>query len=384
LGFFAESIDAGGRIKPGEGGRKGSYEAYWTFALGHPFLSEDYLRRCAWRIQPGMARWRRIFHLASINGVEYFLSRNVLQMDRLGGVHSVAKRVRTACEEEIKRYHSTLAVVLEVFDRARIDFLCIKSLAHFDFVRDDVDLLFKDRDRWKQAVNLLLSEGWSVAGIRDAQVHLHKPGFVELDCHWKVKWDAGGAAGIHCAMFDERGFWKRKRRVECGGLTVSVPCPEDDVLILLAHALFQHHYLTIGELVHVGELVRSWPRFDFGHLVRETTPYGWTRWVLAAMGLVQWAYEKTWELEVSWDIGPAGRKGHFRQENSVFFMTFPSLLRLCMAVGNRHRGDPTHTGKMLLNLALSIYRKGRFLLSGRLPFNACFLESLGLCDGTGR
>ena len=100
-------------------------------------------------------------------------------------------------------------------------------------------------------MNLLLSKGFKLTKthILHKQISLRRNG-IEVDLHWQIGWMGN-------RLIDENLILRNYSSCKVGRIIVRIPNPTHELLLLLAHAILQHHYITLGETHYARALFKN-------------------------------------------------------------------------------------------------------------------------------
>ena len=205
--------------------------------------------------------WDYIMDLAVKNNVELLLCNNLMtyyKNELPENVITKLERIREICRNKQEKMSESLKLVHSAFEEKSIEYVIFKSLPPFEFTPVDADTLVKGKD-FKEA-SKILKEMEVTTDIVD--LYYTDP---ESEVLTKPSWNG------HTIEEGPILRRRRKRKVKLGDneVEVFVPSPEDEIVILSAHSLFQHQYSTLGELLYVMELIRN-NNIDFGYIDSQT------------------------------------------------------------------------------------------------------------------
>ena len=80
--------------------------------------------------------------------------------------------------------------------------------------------------------------------------------------------------GWYASFLDEETLWQR-RRPSPDDPAVTIPSPEDILLVTLAHAFYEDKCIKVSDLVKVHQCLRAASRFDWAHIERVADLRGW-------------------------------------------------------------------------------------------------------------
>ena len=198
-------------------------------------------------------------------------------------------------DQEKVRLVRTLKFFKELADENGVEFLIFKSLAPFESVKDDFDVWFPKRAGFLKLRRLLFGLGFTAK--RSSLHHLDKQGFAQIDVHPLISWNYLGRSGYSSELIDSDRVWRRRRKISYEGLELPVPSAEDEVLILNLHSIFQHHYLTLGEILFIGELLRA-QKIDYDYLFGMAREYSWEKFLRTNLSTIKTFYRQFWGIDL--------------------------------------------------------------------------------------
>ncbi len=204
--------------------------------------------------------WNYIIDLAVKNNVELLLCNNLMKYYKNELPENVITKLEKTieiCRNKQEKISESLKLVHSAFEKRSIEYVIFKSLPPFEFTPVDVDMLVKGKD-FEEASKILKEK--EVTDIVD--LYYTDP---ESEVLTKPSWN--GRTIEEGPILRRR----RKRKVKSGDneVEVFVPSPEDEIVILSAHSLFQHQYSTLGELLYVMELIKN-NNIDFDYIDSQT------------------------------------------------------------------------------------------------------------------
>ena len=208
--------------------------------------------------------WDYIMDLAVKNNVELLLCNNLMiyyKNELPEDVIEKLERIRDICRNKQEKMSEALKLVHSAFEEKSIEYVIMKSLPPFEFTPVDADMLVKGKD-FEEASKILKEMGVTTDLV---DLYYTDP---ESEVLTKPSWN--GRTIEEGPILRRR----RKRRVKLGDneVEVFVPSPEDEIVILSAHSLFQHQYTTLGELFYIMELMKN-NNIDFRYIDSQTK--GW-------------------------------------------------------------------------------------------------------------
>lgn len=133
---------------------------------------------------------------------------------------------------------------------------------------DDMDIVIIDKQIHKDAMNLLITNGWSVKNNRskirerDKDFFFHPSFSYVTHLHQAFSWNT-------VPYLDSRKLWQRKREID--GLIL--PSVEDELLIIAAHSLFENQYIKNEELIYGRKLLER--GFNLRYMKSHAADFHW-------------------------------------------------------------------------------------------------------------
>lgn len=164
--------------------------------------------------------------------------------------------------------------LLPLFEDADLPLVAIKSFLPFAYVDTNLDLLTIYPEKWTQYVKCLHSLGYrqfrNLGDLREPGKASYYKKDVELiiHLHSAVSWN-----GLDYLPLDQ--VLQRKQIKVIEGHPVKIPSPEDEMLIMAAHAIFENKYISLHELLYWHHLVQS--NLDWEYMVDTAAALNWDR-----------------------------------------------------------------------------------------------------------
>jgi len=338
--------------------------------------------------------WKYIFHTATINNVEYLLFNNLIKKEQnnipLKIMHKIIK-LKKLCDYEMSKSFFSFSYINETFKKSNIPFLVFKSIAPYNFVRDDIDILVRSKIDFQIAKRILVMDGFHGSDENNLAIHFDKENQLQIDLHPQISWNMFGRSGNGFHLLDEDNLWSRKREADISGISVYVPSVEDDILILCAHSIFQHHYITLNEVFHIGELIRLSPNIDWNYIFSSANKFGWTSILCFTLFIIYQKYTHLYIKEIIPELPLNYVKQTIQEQISnktintieICVITYMHPISLTInlffhkIVSDYKRSDKAIYRiffEHLITLLLTIYRNFRYRHTKRLSFNLDWLE----------
>lgn len=360
-----------------------SYNIFKTLSFPGQNLQEGFSKADLQRKDPALSGLMSLLHFASINNVEFQLAENILmkQMFASGSdEEALLKRILGCCRDNKKEYFDTLAFISGYLEKNKIKYMMIKSYAPYDFIRDDVDILIIEEKGYFEAVDFLSKNQWKLSSRQDTQMHFDRDGMVQIDLHKLICWDNFGTSGIGLKLFNNSKLWERRRTVKLKELAVPVPSVEDDILIIGAHSIFQHHYTTLNERIHIAELIKEAKEIDIEYIIHDSRLSGWNEGMEIILRAINSEYEVLFKQKLFTGDSEHPGKRYWPEENFILFHPLGWVAASHLRFLTTQRPGWSYLFKALIGINLALYRLIRYKLFYTLPFNACFLKRCNICN----
>lgn len=302
--------------------------------------------------------WSYIVDTAVKCGTENVLCMNLLRHQESQLPRRVFDLIRYVLEKSNERADllvRTLRIVSRKLGEKEVPFLVMKTIAPFDYGATDVDILVRKEhfERAEEALSFMFNVSKSSRMHKAVTYQVAYQGaLLPVDLHYEISW-------LNHKVIDEMRVFMRKRKILYEGIELSVPSREDELLILSAHSLFQHHYTTLSEFLRIVKLASS-DEVDTEYILDSSANYGWQQALRSFLSYLLCRHNFVYGSHYSFGkLNPVG-KPYVLGINPVYFHRFQNIPR-----GSPHQ---------VLDLFLTLYRSVRFKLSGRLAYNTNWLK----------
>lgn len=161
--------------------------------------------------------------------------------------------------------------------------LTIKSFLPFPFIDTNIDIVavdLKNLNKYKKIINQLgFVRLRNLADLREPDKEMYAKVKTEasfdhlspkLHLHTQISWN--GVTYINLS-----NVWQRHqyRTIRHYNIKIPVPSPEDELLIIAAHALFENKYITLCDLVHLNWILNQ--DLDWDYAERAAKEYNWAQ-----------------------------------------------------------------------------------------------------------
>jgi len=313
-----------------------------------PFLLQELNFSFDW----SRLNWDYIVDLAVKCSTENVLCTNIIQhhKDELPKkTYDVLNHVLGLSNARIELLHKTLKEVSRKLREKKVPFVVMKTIAPFDYGATDIDILVRQEDLEKAQESLSSIFEDSKSSIIHKAV-TYQGSFLPVDLHHEISW-------LGNKVVDQAKVFDRKRKIVFKDVELFVPSIEDELLILSAHSLFQHHYTTLGEYFNIVHIV-SKENVDSQYLLDSSNDYGWKNLLEPFLSYQAWM---SFIIEDSLFIKKTWQKNPTKLEITPIFLHGFHLI-------------PKRNPSQLLDLLLSLFRVLRFKLTRKLAYNVNWLN----------
>lgn len=171
----------------------------------------------------------------------------------------------------------SLKILIEISESSNIPFICFKSILMGGSGLDDVDVLVPDKKSYDLYRDHLRLTGYVLSrDEKGGASHWDKQDHAQIDLHYILSWGHFGNSGEGPSIVDQEKIMTRAQNYNYKGLSIQVPTIEDEVVIVLAHSVFQHSYLLKEDGLFIDKLIDN-SEVDLD-LVRNTiNKFGWDK-----------------------------------------------------------------------------------------------------------
>jgi len=323
---------------------------FYSFPRFNPSMLQELNLSFDW----SSLNWNYIVDMAVKCSTENVLCRNLLRHQGSQLPRLVSKLIRHVLEKSNGRVEllvRTLRVVSRKLGEKKVPFLVMKTIASFDYGATDIDILVR-REDFERAQEVLSSIFKASKSSRMHKAVTYQGDLLPVDLHYEISW-------LGHKVVDEGKVFARKRKILYKGVELSVPSREDELLILSAHSLFQHHYTTLEEFLQIVELASN-NKVDREYVLDSSANYGWQRALQFFLSYLLWKHNLIYGSSYSFGEVHAKGKPYGLSIGPIYFHRFETI--------------PRKSLQQVLDLLLTLYRLVRFKLSGQLPYNTNWLK----------
>jgi hypothetical protein len=139
--------------------------------------------------------------------------------------------------------------VFSIFDELNVKYMLHKHI-FYEREQGDVDILVYEKD-FNFTIDELQKQGFSITSSESFKLGMtkfdHNQKFT-IHVHAKIKWES--------EFISTDDVWKRSREILLFDKMITVPSPEDSILIECAHACFEARLLRLCDLLQFFELLK--------------------------------------------------------------------------------------------------------------------------------
>lgn len=310
--------------------------------------------------------WDELFKKIFMNNVDMLVLSRIYSSSN----EAFLFKAKNLCALQQSKVDKTLRLLISLMNLTKVKLLLFKSFSPFPQYKDDIDVYVESYDDFQLIKHQLEKRDFNETHVFEKECHYDKDGYVQIDLHWNISWDFLGRGGAGPKLFDLAEMWKRKQNFRYKSFNFFTPAIEDELLILCAHSLFQHSYLTLGEIIYIGELIRL-NRVNFEYLLKTSSVYGWELELQRCLASVAACYLDFWGIKLKLPF----IKKLVSSENAGF----PVYFRIPAFVSCGHNNFRNVTKKVVRFLVYTYRYIYYFHYQRRLCFNKIpnELESLG-------
>ena len=155
-----------------------------------------------------------------------------------------------------------LKSVIKILKNRNIDSIVIKLYNK----SPDIDLVVIDKGKYITAQKILLENDFkklkTLSSIREPEKTMFTSKKYKIHLHSMISWNA-------IEYIEAKKVWQRKIKKQ--GLYF--PSPEDEILIIAAHSLFENDYITKEELAYYNKLIKK--KIDWNYIKKSAKEFNW-------------------------------------------------------------------------------------------------------------
>ncbi len=317
------------------------------FLFTYPQFEKKLITDLRLKINWDSLDWEYILDIAAKSNVEYLLANNLIKectSELPSEIKNRLQRVIEICENQKGKTIKTLRLLSKEFSKEKIDFIVFKTFPPFDYIPTDIDILVKRADLLKAEKLLKTVFQEEIFSMNHNAKTFKENNLVPVDLHYEISW-------LKVKAVDERVIWTRFRQVKIADLKINLPSIVDELDIVTAHSIFQHHYTTLGESYYMITLLRMLN--NDSSLIEKDHAFRWL-WSHALFREFL-AYDGQKEC--------VNLSEHITQLD-IYDMVFFHPLMLV----------PKNNYYRFVDFLLHCYRKMRYSINGTLPYNMNWMK----------
>lgn len=171
------------------------------------------------------------------------------------------------------------------FEKQDLPLFAMKTFLPFSYVDSNIDFFCIPTEKKTLYISTLKRLGFewfkNLADIREPlkRTFIHRDkslGLPAYHLHTAVSWN-----GVHYLNLPET--WDARRRYSSKWPSLYIPCPTDELVIMMAHALTENKYITLHEIIYLNLLCQS--EIDWQRALRTVSDFNWENGFLEMLSL---------------------------------------------------------------------------------------------------
>ena len=193
-----------------------------------------------------------VLHLlrrASPNRVLYVFCEKAMNFDavrQLPYALSLCKSVIEEGDKKIIKIRKTLEHIICMFNENKIPYLVVKTVKHYPYILNDIDLLVA-RDDYSKATGLLKDFWGQKSGhkkLDDGCDQFDSEQWYKIDLHYQFSW-----LNSQKLFIDNDIVWKNKRIKKLFGVDCFVPSESIEWMLNALNIMYERFYFSINDFV---------------------------------------------------------------------------------------------------------------------------------------
>lgn len=181
------------------------------------------------------------------------------------------KKIMQKEKENVNCLMDEISNLVKVFNNECIDFLVFKTIKSLQCEITDIDILVINNGELNKARNVLKNLRYHtepskkpLSKKKNMYFKIENGKEIAVDFHSKISY--GGV------ILDKDKLWRRRKEIEILNSKIYVPSLEDEILIHVAHILFENGELTLYDVLYFSALLSKNP--DINYILEATTEKG--------------------------------------------------------------------------------------------------------------
>ena len=327
----------------------------------------------------GTVNWNYLLAISSQNDVEYTLCNSILHDSNVELPQDIRRKIieiQKYNELELSRYNILIRESHDLLESNNIKYAFIKTILPLPYAIHEVDILV---NRIMPSWNILLEHNFC---FDDNIPHdkfgpqgrfvLKSPYSMSIDLHKEISW-------LGQQYVDTYSVIRRRKRKDIQNFWVFIPSVEDELLTVIAHSLFQHHYLTFNDFFQICELLKN-SNIDFSYMYAEAEKYGWGSALEVMLSCIISEYNALTVNYSSQQIKIPDFQSHQNSLNTfriksmdrAIFIPFFIVLQVYLKrlIRKNSKKDVLYSIRdNLFDIVATLYRSMRYAHKGTLAFN---------------
>lgn len=258
-----------------------------------------------------------------------------------------SNELKQSLKLQSRKVANTLRGWMHLVTKYKLDYALIKTVTPYESYPTDIDIIIHEKDHVK-VHELLRNDHFSFhGGFAHKALTFTKKDTVPIDLHTEISWHK-------LTFLTDVDVLKNTRQDSFYNYSVSVPMPELDLAILMAHSLYQHHYTTWGESKIMSTLMLQVESLSC-HLYKRSE----FKWMYRKVTGIHNLLHPNNPIVLPHEYAVSHLKPNYN--GKLIFWHPPYITRI-------------YNGWQAFDALLYIYRSLRYHLTGRLPFNENWLH----------
>ncbi|MFW6047004.1 MAG: nucleotidyltransferase family protein [Candidatus Woesearchaeota archaeon] len=174
---------------------------------------------------------------------------------------------------------SLIEEMIQNCNKNKLPLLTIKSFLPFPFADSNIDLVAIERRNILKYQSIIKQMNFkrkrNLADLREPDKKMYYKNsqnrlLPKLHLHKQISWN--GVTYLNLDTIWARSQWRKDLN---HGFEIPVPSPEDELLIIAAHSLFENKYITLCDLAHLICIFKN--DLDWDYTLKAAEEYHWSQ-----------------------------------------------------------------------------------------------------------
>jgi len=280
--------------------------------------------------------------------------------------NNIVEKILRIVEGKYRKFLEILSMIAELFEKSGVDYVVFKTIPPYKHLPRDIDVLVSEKDL-KKSINLLISKGFRLTKthIIHKEVSLVKDD-IEIDLHWQVEWMGN-------SVVDGDSILRNSIAYKLKHIDINIPNSTYELLLVISHAILQHHYITLGEVHYIRSLIVKY-NIDWRYILDVVCKFGMLESFIYTLLTIVAKDELFYGSTVARKVGV-----HVRRSRISSLLSMSEVVKPVVWLGVK----PKRITNVLdmVDVVLTLYRRSRYKLTKELPYNTPLEEILGVTGG---